>query len=159
MRVGLLMEGVQAHQQLAEASLEKLRAHTRGLDEVVRDEIRRTLIDELQELTTENRRAVQSLVALRRAANARGVFISMGVAALGAFMLCALVRWALPSASEIAALRTQRDALTQSVARLEQRGGRVEWRRCGPLARLCVRVERKAPTYGEQADYWVVKGY
>jgi hypothetical protein len=44
MKFGLLMESAQAHQKLAETHLEQLRAHTRDLDGVVRDEIRRTLV-------------------------------------------------------------------------------------------------------------------
>ena len=47
MKFGLLMESAQAHQKLAETHLERLRAHTQDLDGVVRDEIRRTLVEEL----------------------------------------------------------------------------------------------------------------
>ncbi len=50
MKFGLLMESAQTHQKLADAHLEKLRAHTRDLDGVVREEIRRTLVEELQDL-------------------------------------------------------------------------------------------------------------
>ena len=45
------------------------------------------------------------------------------------------------------------------IARLTQQGGHVELRRCGAARRLCVRVDRGAPMYGEAADYLVVKGY
>jgi hypothetical protein len=45
------------------------------------------------------------------------------------------------------------------VEALEQRGGLLDLRRCGNDARWCVRVDRHAPAYGEQADYLVVKGY
>ena len=54
MKLGLLMESAQAHQKSAEEQLEKLRVHTDDLDGVVRDEIRRTLIEELQMLTAES---------------------------------------------------------------------------------------------------------
>ena len=40
-----------------------------------------------------------------------------------------------------------------------ERGGLLDLRRCGNDARWCVRVDRHAPAYGEQADYLVVKGY
>jgi hypothetical protein len=56
-------------------------------------------------------------------------------------------------------LRAQRDSLAQNIAHLEQRGGKVDWRSCGDSARLCVRIDRKAPVYGEKADYYIVKGY
>jgi len=159
MKVGLLMESAQTHQKIAEAHLEKLRAHTQELDGVVREEIRRTLIEELQELTTESTRAARALHGMKRAANMRGLFWSVVIAVLCTVIPCAIARWALPSAHEIDALRVERDRLALSVGRLEQHGGRIDWRHCGEAARLCVRVDRSAPTYGEKADYFIVKGY
>ena len=159
MKFGLLMESAQAHQKLAETHLEKLRAHTQDLDEVVRDEIRRTLVEELQELTTESKRAVQALHSMKRAANMRALLWSAGVAVLCTAIPSAIAHWVLPSESEIGALRARRDQLAISVTHLEQRGGRVEWRRCGDSARLCARVDRTAPTYGDKADYYILKGY
>jgi hypothetical protein len=159
MRFGLLMEGAQAHQRLAESHLQRLRAHTQDLDQVVRDEIRRTLVDELKSLTTETDRAAQSLKNMRRAATLRGAAWSVGVALVCAAIPTAVAELMLPSSAEIAVLRTQREALARSVAQLEQRGGRADWRRCGTAARLCVRVDRQAPVYGEKADYYVVRGY
>jgi len=35
----------------------------------------------------------------------------------------------------------------------------VQLRHCGAARRLCVRVDRGAPLYGEAADFLVVKGY
>ena len=159
MKFGLLMESAQAHQKLAETHLERLRAHTRDLDGVVREEIRRTLIDELQELTAEGTRAAQALRAMKRAANMRVLLWSAGIAVVCTAIPSTIAHWVLPSAGEIAALRAERDRLVQSVGRLEQRGGRVDWRHCGDAARLCVRIDRSAPAYGEKADYYIVKGY
>ncbi len=159
LRMGLLMEGVQAQQQIAEASLEKLRVHTLGLDDVVREEIRRTLINELRELNHENQQTVRSLRAIRRIADRRGIFTCLTVAALCAIIPCAIVRVALPTPEEIVRLRSERDTLMQNLARLERIGGRVELRRCGATSRLCVRVDAKASAYGLKADYLIVKGY
>jgi hypothetical protein len=159
MKLGLLMESVQAHQKLAESHLEQLRAHTRDLDAVVRDEIRRTLIEELQSLWAESKRATEALQRIRRGATVRAGLWSVVIAILCTGIPMAIMRWALPSGSEISALRARRDELSASVATLEGRGGRIDWRRCGERARLCVRVDRKAPTYGESADYFVVAGY
>ncbi len=158
-KFGLLMESAQAHQKLAETHLEKLRAHTQDLDGVVRDEIRRTLIEELQMLTTESRRATEVLRQVKRAAASRGVLWSVATAILCTGIPIAMMRWMLPSEPEIAALRVRRDQLASSLESLEQRGGRIELKRCGEAARLCVRVDRKAPTYGEKADFYVVAGY
>jgi hypothetical protein len=159
MNVGLLMESVQAHQKLAESQLEQLCAHTRELDAVVRDEIRRTLIEELQLLWAESKRATEAMQRIGRSATLRVGFWSMVIAILCTGMPLAIVRWALPSGPEIAALQARRDELSASVAILEGQGGRIEWRRCGERARLCVRVDRKAPTYGEKSDYFVAAGY
>lgn len=158
MKLGLLMESAQAHQKLAETHLEKLRAHTEDLDGVVRDEIRRTLIEELQSLTSESKRFALALQQVRHSAGIRGALWSVAIAVLCTAIPIGILRWTLPSESEIASLRTRRDALSASVAALEKNGGRIDWRRCGEAARLCVRVDRNAPTYGEKADFYVVAG-
>ena len=158
MRLGLLMESAQAHQKLAELHLEKLRAHTEDLDGVVRDEIRRTLVAELQGLTGEVDRAARMLQGMKRALQIRSLAWNVVMVTCCAAVPGAIARWGLPSADEVAALRAQRAQLQQDVARLVQRGGRVEWRDCGDAKRLCVRVDRDAPVFGEKADFYVVKG-
>jgi hypothetical protein len=158
LKVGLLMESAQAHQKLAEGQLEQLRAHTQDLDSVVRDEIRRTLVEELQMLTAEAARATRVLGKIR------GGGIRTAAWSLSAAVLCAVVpigvaRLALPSAADITTLRTRRDELNANLIRLQQQGGRIDWRQCGVAKRLCVRIDRKAPAYGDKADYFVVEGY
>jgi hypothetical protein len=159
LKIGMLMESAQAHQKLVEENLARLQAHTRDLDGVVRDEIRRTLIDELQAVTAESNRAAEALRGVKRAAHVHAVVWAAGISALCTVIPGAIVWWVLPSAAQVAGLRAQREELAAGVTRLEQRGGRVQWRLCGESRRLCVRVERKAPAYGEGADYLVVKGY
>lgn len=159
MKFGLLMESAQAHQKLAETHLERLRAHTQDLDGVVREEIRRTLVEELREVSAESNRAAQALRAVKRAAGMRGLLLSAAAAALSTAAPFAIARWILPSPAQIDALRARRDQLAANVSRLEQQGGRIEWRRCGESARLCVHVDRTAPAYGDKGDYFVVKGY
>ena len=159
MKFGLLMESVQAHQKLAESHLEQLRAHTRDLDAVVRDEIRRTLIEELQSLWAESKRVTEALNRIRRGATLRVGLWSIAIAILCAGIPVGIMRWTVPSGSDVTALRVRRDELSASVAILEGRGGRIDWRHCGEGARLCVRVDRKAPIYGEKSDYFVAAGY
>lgn len=159
MNFGLLMESAQAHQKLAETHLEQLRAHTRDLDGVVRDEIRRTLIEELQMLSAESRRATEALRRIGRGASARIGLLSIVISILCSCIPMAIVRWTLPSEPEITALRARRDELAAGIAALERRGGHIDWRSCGTASRLCVHVDRKAPTYGEKADYYVVAGH
>ena len=159
MQIGLLMETAQADQRLAETSLEKLRAITQDLDRVVRDEIRRTLVEEVRALTAEFDRVARELRDLQHRAGMRVFLWTIGVVAACTLIPSAIAHFTLPSAAEISALRSQRDALGQSVARLERQGGKADWRSCGDAARLCVRVDRKAPVFGEKADYYIVRGY
>ena len=156
---GLLMESAQAHQRIAEDQLQRLHAHTRDLDAVVRDEIRRTLIDELQMLSIETKRATEALKRVRRATTFHGIFGSVATAIVCTCIPIAIMRCALPSETEIAALRARHAELSASIANLGRQGGRTDWRHCGETARLCVRVDRNAPAYGEKADYLVVAGY
>jgi hypothetical protein len=74
-------------------------------------------------------------------------------------VLLLLLSWWLPAPGQIAALRAEQEQLATSVARLTASGGRIDLRHCGDSARLCVRVDRRAPAYGEQSDYLVVRGY
>ncbi len=159
MKLGLLMEAAQAQQRLGQESLERLAAHTRDLDVVVRDEIRRTVAEELGSVASESRRAAQSLQGLRRSANVRVLLWTVSIATVCSAVGLGEACWMLPSQREIAALRARRDALAANVSRLEQRGGLLDVRTCGVRGRLCVRVDRNAPAYGPAADYLVVKGY
>ena len=159
MKFGLLMESAQTHQKLAETHLERLRAHTEDLDDVVREEIRRTLAEELAELTAESSRAAAALRRMKRAADLRGHLWAAALALVATAIPAAFMNWALPSTSEIDSLRGRRDQLQANLKKLEQMGGRAEWRRCGDSARFCVRIDKSAPAYGEKGDYFVVKGY
>src|SRR5271155_767339 len=123
MKFGLLMEGAQAHQRLAEGQLEKLRAHTQDLDGVVRDEIRRTLVEELQMLTAEAARATRVLEGIR-GGGARTAAWSVAVAVVCTLVPIGIARWALPSAAEISALRARREELSANLSKLEQQGAR-----------------------------------
>jgi thioredoxin-like negative regulator of GroEL len=82
MKLGLLMESVQVQQKLVEENLAALKAHTRDLDGIVRDEIRRTLIEEFEALTAEGQRAASALRAMGRAAGLRMAIWSLALSAL-----------------------------------------------------------------------------
>jgi hypothetical protein len=153
------MESAQAHQKLAETHLSRLLAHTQGLDDVVRDEIRRTLVEEFQALSAESERAARAMLTMKRAANVRGIAWNMGIVLLWTVIPGAIAHFAWPSKSEIAALRAQRDALAYNLADLERQGGKLDWRHCGAAARLCVRIDRGAPVYGKNGEYLIVDGY
>ncbi len=159
MKLGLLLEAAQAHQKLAESSLRKLRAQSQDLTSIVRDELRDTLRQELQSLADDGKRAAEALRSLQRVANIRVAAWSLGLTLLCSAVPLALAIWLLPSEGQIRTLSTRHAELAQHIALLEARGGRVDLRRCGVGGRLCVRVDREAPAYGEKSDFLIVKGY
>jgi hypothetical protein len=159
MKLGLLMEAAQSQQALATTTLAQLREHTGALDGVVREEIRHTVVEELREVADDSRRAADSLRALQRVASLRIAVWSLGIATLATGIPFGLAWWLLPARADIATLRLTRDQLNTSVELLSARGGRAAVRHCGPAQRLCVRVDRGAPAYGEAGDYFVIKGY
>ena len=156
---GLLMESAQAHQRSAEHQLERLQRHTQELDGVVRDEIKRTLIEELKELSLETQRTVRSMQNARRGAGLRSALWSVGVTVFCASIPVCVAEFILPTRQDIDTLRVQREQLSMEVAALQRQGGRMELKHCGTEARLCVRVDLKAPKYGEKAEFYVVAGY
>jgi uncharacterized protein YPO0396 len=159
MKLGLLMEAAQAHHKAAESSLKKLKAAANDLAAIVRDEVRRVVMEEFQSLAADSKRASDALHEVQRAASVRALLWSIGITVLCSAIPLLLACWIIPSRAEISALRARHDELATQIASLEERGGRIELKRCGDGARLCVRVDRKAPTYGEQSDYLVVRGY
>jgi len=159
LKLGLLMEAAQSQQTLAATALDRLREHTAGLDAIVREEIRATLLEELRALTDDSRRTAEALRRLQRAANLRLIAWSAAVLTLSSLVPFASAWWLLPTRAEIQALGAKRDELTANIARLTRQGANLELRHCGTAQRLCVRVERSAPAYGAAGDFLVVKGY
>jgi uncharacterized protein YPO0396 len=159
MQLGLLMEAAQSHQKYADSTLRKLKAATNDLTTVVRDQVRDVIVAEFQSLASDSQRASNALREVQRAANVRTLVWSLGITTLCSAIPLLLMCWIIPSRGEIAALRAKHDELATKIANLQEQGGRIDLRRCGGGARLCVRVDRKAPAYGEQSDYLVVRGY
>jgi hypothetical protein len=159
MKLGLLMEAAQAQQALAATALDRLREHAAGLDAVVREEIRHVLIEEMQALTDDAHHAAEALRGLRHAANLRLLLWMTVIVSLATTVPFGVAWYLLPTGADVAALGVKRDELTASIARLTRQGGNVELRRCGSTQRLCVRIDRGAPVYGERGDFLVVKGY
>jgi|ERR1700722_5028206 len=158
-RAGLLLEAAETQRAQATEVLERLQQHLAQIDDVVRDEIRATLLEELRALTEEGRQASASLRRLRQAAHAQLGLWSAAIAIFAAAVPLALSWWLTPSEAELAALRATRAELKAGVTQLSAAGGRMQLRHCGDIPRLCVRVERTAPSYGEGGEYAIVKGY
>jgi hypothetical protein len=159
MKLGLLMETAHANQKAVQGSLKKLKAASNELAAIVREEVHLAFLQELQGLAEETRRASDSLRSVGRAANVRVLFWSLSLTLMSSLIPLAFACWLIPTPAQIAALRLKRDDLVASIALLERQGGRIDLRHCGQVARLCVRIDRTAPAYGEQSDYSVVRGY
>jgi hypothetical protein len=153
------METAHAHQDLIDGSLKHLQAHTQGLDDVVRDEIRRAFIAELGGLMDESARAADALRVLGRAASLRVAWWGALIGVVPTVMVALLLSWWLPTPAQVAALRAEHERLSAAIATLAASGAHMDLRHCGDTARLCVRVDRRAPAFGEQSDYLVVRGY
>ena len=159
MKLGLLMEAAQTHQKSAEVTLRKLKSTAADLATLLRNEVRSVLAEELQSLASDSKRAATALREVQRAANIRALVWSLSITTLCSAIPIGLACWLIPSRHEIAALRAKHDELATKIASLEERGGRMDLRRCGNNTHQNVRVDRKAPTYGEQSDYLVIRGY
>lgn len=157
-KLGLLIETAEASQQLATALLQKLEQHTRGLDGIVRQEIRRTLLEELREVHTESQRAAEALRRLQRTATRRRALFSIGLMLLSTAAPLAIALGWLPSPSQIARLTAERADLESNLALLREHGARAALSPCGDH-HLCVRVDLKQARYGEQSDFLVIHGY
>ena len=157
-KLGLLMETAQTHQKLAGAAIGKLNEQTQDLQAVVRDQIRHAVVEEMKNVRAETQSAVEALRRLRQAANARVTLWTLSLTAISAGVALFVAWWVLPTPAEIARLRTEREELASNLAVLNERGARADLRRCG-TAHLCVRVDLKAPRYGESSDYLIIKGY
>jgi hypothetical protein len=158
-RIGLLLEAVEAQRALAARQQDALQQLVDGLDEQVRAEIRLTLSEELRALGEEGQRTAAALRAAARALSLRQALWSGVLTALAAALPVLLCVQVLPSRSEVAALAASRAQLSAEVVRLRQQGGGVQLRRCGPGARLCARIDRTAPLYGEHGEFAVLEGY
>jgi len=157
--MGLLMEAAQAQQRLADSSLKKLKVHASELAVIVTEEVRRALARELQTLSSDSLAASDALRGLRRGVGWRLGLLTLILSTLSTILALAVAWWILPSRAELAVLRARHDEYAASVAALERAGGRVDLRRCGDQQRLCVRVDRRAPAYGESGEFLVVHGY
>ena len=158
-KLGLLMETMEIQQRTVDEALQRLQAHTRGLDVVVRDEIHRTLVDMLQEFANETSGAAETMKTIQRTMSIRSAIFALVLGAISAALPAGFAIWMLPAPGELAALREQRARLSHDVAELRGVGAEVEWHRCGDSHRLCFRVDRNAPAFGGHGDFLVPRGY
>ncbi len=158
-QLGVLLEAAHNQQELIATGVEQFRALAHGLDEIVRAQIRRTLIEELGGLCEEAQRVLSVLRAVECAAQLRSLRIGVLMILLSVAGSVGVACWWLPGRSEMSLLRTQRDNMRAEIDALAASGGGIDLRRCGSDRRWCVRVERRGPAYGADSDFMIVKGY
>ncbi len=148
-----ILASVHAQQSKIHGVLATIDSRSRDLDTTVGEAVQRALAD------SAGIRAADRLSQVHRATGRRFARWSFGVVSACA-LVPTLLSWALlPSRAQVLQARQALEQLNAGVAQLTRQGGRIELRRCGDANRLCVRVDRKSPFYGENADYIVIKGY
>lgn len=104
---------------------------------------------------------------LQSAVKGFGTRWALLAAATSAGVLCVLLlfAWGLVAweRQQIESLGAQKATLQQEVAdleghvaALEKKGGRITLGQCGPEKRVCVRFDKAAGTFGQEADYVAV---
>lgn len=134
-KLGLLIETAERHQKLAAAAITTLSEQTQGLEAMVRDQIRRAVVEEMKTVRAETQSAVEALQSVKRAANARVTLWTLGLTAISVGVALFVAWCVLPTPAEIAALRTERDEREQHCSPQSTRcaGGSAAVRDAAPL--------------------------
>jgi hypothetical protein len=131
-----------------------------NLDPTVRQAIRDTYAKELGGLADQIRKTTASLEGLRKAADWRQLLLGTGLSVLVVLITLGGFWFFTPSPNEMSRLRAERQQLQASIDLLASRGGRADLRNCGAANdHLCVRVEPKLGRFGDEKDYYVIRGY
>jgi hypothetical protein len=150
---GRVLETVHAQQSQIHGMLATLDARSRDLDSVLGEAVHRAFMD------AAGLRAAEKLSQVHRATGLRFALWSFGVVSACSLVPTVLTWMLMPSRAQLTQARQSLDHLSAGIARISREGGRIELRHCGEATRLCVRIDRKAPFYGEDSDYAVLKGY
>lgn len=145
-------------EELAERTWLQLQGRLETLDGVVREELRRAFVGECGELIEEAQAAARVFRRLRVEVGRRLIWGGLIAAALWSAMALLGLSWLLPSPAQLRALQARRDQLQADVRLLTSQRGRLQLARCGRQQQLCVRVNRRAPAYGDAGDYLIVAG-
>jgi hypothetical protein len=150
--IAMVFAAAQTQQQVAEAAIEQLKRHTQQLEPLVRETIRRALLEGVHALRVETDRALTGLQELHRGALPRAFWLTLGSAAFGLVATLILGVCFIPSREEIA----QRQA---TLAALMASGAQAQLSRCATphgAPKLCIRVDPAAGPFGVARDYYLV---
>jgi hypothetical protein len=148
-----ILETVHAHHSQIHGLLTNLDTRSRDLDSVLGEAVQRAFTE------AAGLRAAEKLSQVHRATGLRFARWAFTVVSVCALVPTILTWMLMPSRAQLQQARQNLDQLSAGAAQLSRQGGRIELRHCGEAQRLCVRVDRKSPFYGENADFMVLKGY
>ncbi len=148
-----ILETVHAQQSSIKGVLETLETRARDLDSTLGEAVQRAFMD------AAGLRAAEKLSQVHRATGIRFARWSFGIVSACALVPTLLSWMLMPSPAQVLQARQTLEQLSTRVAQLSREGGRMDLRHCGAANRLCVRVDRKLPFYGDSADFMVVRGY
>jgi hypothetical protein len=151
--IGRILETIHAQQSQIHGMLATLDSRARDLDSTLGEAVQRAFMD------AAGLRAAEKLTQVHRASGIHFARWSFAIVSACALVPTALSWMLMPSRTQLLQARQTADQLSAQVALLSREGGRIDLRHCGEASRLCVRVDRKSPFYGENADYMVLKGY
>jgi hypothetical protein len=151
--LGRVLETVHTQQSQIHGMLATLDSRSRDLDSALGEAVQRAFME------AAGLQAAAKLSQVHRATGVRFARWSFGVVSACALVPTILTWMLMPSRAQLAQARQSLDQLTAGIARMSSEGGRIDLRHCGEGDRLCVRVDRKAPFYGANSDYAVLKGY
>jgi hypothetical protein len=151
--LGRVLETVHAQHSQLHGMLATLDTRSRDFDSAMGEAVQRAFMD------AAGLRAAEKLSQIHRATGMRFALWSFGIVSACSLVPTVLTWMLMPSRPQLTQARQSLDQLSAGIARLSREGGRIDLRHCGEANRLCVRVDRKAPFYGESADYAVIKGY
>jgi hypothetical protein len=148
-----ILETVHDQQSNIQGVLATLESRARDLESTLGEAVQRAFMD------AAGLRAAEKLSQVHRATGIRFARWSLGIVSACALVPTILSWMLMPSPAQVLQARQTLEQLSDRVSQLSREGGRMDLRHCGAANRLCVRVDRKLPFYGDSADFMVVKGY
>jgi len=131
-----------------------------NLGPTARAAIHDTMVKELLGLSDQVRKTTAALEGLRRAADWRQLLLATGLSVLVVLITLGGFWVFTPSPAEMSRLRAEREQLQASIDQLASRGGRADLKKCGAgNEHLCVRVDAALGRFGNERDYYVIRGY
>lgn len=159
LKIAALLDALDTEHARVRAAMEALNATSAKLQQSVAQAARVSMQEALQDLQGELERAQRVVIDLQRLSLWRAAWQHAWVALVAIAITLVAVRWYVPSVSDMQVLRAKKAQLEDSIADLEQRGGKLKISHCGPKRRLCVAVDDYAGRYGKAGEYRIAKGY